>query len=720
MRYGYPFGYGSLLRSTSLSSGPSVSPDIDAEGWRATIASPTDLSFSPITVERAGFTTAGTATTITDTVLLTKRVRLPYPDQTTFTANQVALSRLIYMTDSIAGATNGSTILSPKPKMRWLMPRRTLHGNSMRVSVEAMHPDARLGQQIASARVRGVNVANPASVTPWLVIGAPSVSTICEDAHDVMAFEDNLDLTALPDGLFYLECEGRPWIGDAASVRSSEDAGLAKDFGRIYFTKDVARFAARPVAYINTAGNNTTGVFSTNPATAAANKFATLQGALENLKDEAATGGNADGCIIYFDDGTHPMVASGATLVTPQLSAAITLTRSPESTSRAAVIVEFGAAAYDPHLGINLARNGTTLSAPLTEAVMNFEDISVRRGAPGSPLSRSATSTAVVPMIYQFINVNFDDNNLSARFISTLDTRAAFFGCTITNAPLNGTAWFGGNANNFVILRGVQCADLNGSTFDGFSVAGCSFNNPGAATFQPPFVGTMISYSSFYDVKVSVLQESWDSGTVIERIGLLEVLMEYTSASTSNPLIVLAGTSGSSRGQQYHHVTLLGAEAAGRFNVAYDNQSSAPGNEQTHENVSIVGGAFGEINTKGGWFRNDPAGDDGNFAHVHGVGHEGIYALWRSVEDTVQLAYAGLNNDISTLTTNPQDPENDVFVDYQATTAPGLVYAAGAGNGDYRPAPGSPLLGKVTTRLVSGRSLDGVVRTLPAASGAYA
>jgi hypothetical protein len=510
-----------------------------------------------------------------------------------------------------------------------------------------------------------------------------------------------------------------PWTGGAASVRSSEDGDVAKDFGRIHFTKDVAKLAAPPIAYVNTAGDDGTGVWSTVPATAAANKFATVKAALEAIRDSSATDGIADGCILYFDDGTHVLGSPVATIPVPQNSGAIIFTRSPESTNREAVILQFGAAVFDPQLGINLARDGSSLTSPLTEGVLTYNDVSLDRTGT-SNMARSLAGTAAVPMLYQFVNCNYDNNAFTARFINATDVRAAFFGFNITGAA-TGNTWFGGGGNNFVIKRGVFCADMNGGGFDAFSLAGCSLSNTATPSVQDPVQGFLWSYTSILDAVNSILQENWASSTIVERIGFLNVLGEFTGTATTNPTIALANLSGSTRGMQYHHVTLTGAQNVGRFNYAYDNQNSTADNEQTHENCSIVGLVSAQINIKGDVFRSDPAGADGNFATIHGVDCEGIYSLYAANSvATEHPSYAGINNTLGTSDTLVIAPEDTIFTDYQGTTAPAGVVTAGAGGGDYTPASGSPLLNRATTRLVSSLDLAGAARSLPASSGAYA
>ena len=101
---------------------------VAADGWQATIADTPPAEYDPVgdpqtvAVTRAGFDATGSAVAVVDTLTLMKRVRQPYPNQNTLTADQVALSDFVYAGDTIGGVTNTSTRAYPQPVAMWLTP----------------------------------------------------------------------------------------------------------------------------------------------------------------------------------------------------------------------------------------------------------------------------------------------------------------------------------------------------------------------------------------------------------------------------------------------------------------------------------------------------------------------------------------------------------------------------------------------------------------------
>jgi hypothetical protein len=62
---------------------------------------------APVTlaVTRQGFDATGATASYADTLVVTKRVRQPYPNQATLTATTVSLSDYVYSTDTVVGVT---------------------------------------------------------------------------------------------------------------------------------------------------------------------------------------------------------------------------------------------------------------------------------------------------------------------------------------------------------------------------------------------------------------------------------------------------------------------------------------------------------------------------------------------------------------------------------------------------------------------------------------
>ncbi|MFN3938927.1 MAG: hypothetical protein ACK4KW_15300, partial [Gemmobacter sp.] len=104
---------------------PPVTPltAIAADGWRATWPTPpgtvTPMA-TTLAITRQGFDAVGGAAAPVDAVGVLSRMRLPYPDQSSLTADQVSLSDFVYAGDTVAGVANASTRAYPKPVALWL------------------------------------------------------------------------------------------------------------------------------------------------------------------------------------------------------------------------------------------------------------------------------------------------------------------------------------------------------------------------------------------------------------------------------------------------------------------------------------------------------------------------------------------------------------------------------------------------------------------------
>lgn len=130
---------------------------VTADGWQAAMISPADLALSPVMVSRQGFDATGAATTHSETLYTTKRVRQAYPNQAVLTTDTVALGDYVYSTDTIAGVTNSSSETSPKPIANWTMADRKVVGNSLTLSLVAFHRNARAGKPVAAVVFRATD-----------------------------------------------------------------------------------------------------------------------------------------------------------------------------------------------------------------------------------------------------------------------------------------------------------------------------------------------------------------------------------------------------------------------------------------------------------------------------------------------------------------------------------------------------------------------------------
>lgn len=680
---------------------------VQADGWQAVWPStpPTfDPNNSPVsqTFARQGFDTSGTATTVLENIIINRRVRQVFPNQTSDTAANVALADYVYSTDSAAGVTNNSTEISPKPIAAWVMRDRQLVGNTINWEIVAFHRNARSQQMVACVRVRGNDGTNQ---TAWQVVSTTVVSTYCEDANAVEVYAGTLDITALNTGLVWLEAEVMPWIGGAASVLKSEDSTVPREFSRRNFYKDMTREANPPLAYVSSSGVDATGVWSTNATTAAATPFLTVTGAMTAMNDATrgtpATGGIMDGCRIRIVNTVN--LGGGSATTRSQSVAAVIVERAP-GTARASAIVTWGAT-MRPRLGVG------TLLGGLTEGALCFFDVTLNRtGA----FNINGETTNNLQMHWH--NVALSSSSATSFSTSSGPTHLYTFGTVVTGT----CPAFQTTGTQRRLLRGLVC-NLAGVTFEAFNTIGCTITGVNGVTIQDasaPFIGysnQWLAPGSTSGVGAFVGTVSGgDLGGYAWVQNLVEVL--HTTTSTAGWRVANDGALGNITHAVNCYNTHTGYRGVSRQNQFYDEATVA----RFHKLIRDVGNVYSQMNTKGDMFQSDGT-RTGQFAYTHGVGCQGNWSQFRPSTATLgneNQTFPGIRSNMNTTSdTVRNDP---LFVNYQATDGSGGTATAGAGGGNYRLQGGSPARGIVDQALLRF-SLDGTARNATAdVPGCYA
>lgn len=651
---------------------------VAADGWQATMTTSAELSFAPVTVQRQGFDATGAAATITDTLYTTKRVRQPYPNHESLTADKVTLGEVIYSTDTIAGVTNNSAETSPKPICAWTMEGRRLVGNGIDWEIVAFHVNGRGRQFVPCVQVRATDGT---TTTARQTVSTTALSTHAEDANPIEVFKGTLDVTALATGLVTLEARVPPFIGGAASVRSTGDTAVAREFSPRYFYRDAARFASPPLAYVASTGNDTTGVWSTNAATAAGTPFLTVAGAMTAMDNATrgapATGGFMDGCRIRIVD----TVSIGSVAVTrPQNVASPVIERAP-GTARGSAIVTWRAN-FRPRLGVG------TLLGGLTEGAISFFDVTLNRTGAFTLIGESAA-----PLQCHFRNVALA--NSSATEFNNSNSVSYFYGVVNTGTPIT---WGRSTGIQKRLIRGVT-ADLANNSLESWVTIGCNITRPSGLDSEDPskgfinYINKWLNPSSTGGVGAFTGAVSGaDFGPYVQ----VQNLVETTHATPSTAGIRFANDG--ALGNLVHSVnyanTHTGYGSAGRQNQLYDESTAL----RFHKLHLDRGNIYSQMNTKGDIFQTDGTRLR-QFAYTHGIGAQGNFSMFR-VNGGVseQKTYAGPGSLINTTSdTVRQDP---LFVDYKGTGGSGGTPIAGAGGGNYVLQAGSPARGIVAVPLL--------------------
>lgn len=681
---------GVALRSqTAATPTPTPAPftAVAADGWQATVTSPSDLSLLSATASRQGFDAAGAATTYNDTYYLTKRVRDVYPNQGNLTANNQALSDYVYSTDTIAGVTNSSAETSPKPVAAWVNTYRRLVGNSIDVEVVAFHRDGRNKKSVACVVFR----ATDGTTTVTSTVTSTVVSGQSWDKCAVLVYKATIDISTLSDNTnITVNAKVYPWIGDSTSVLDSADQSAVREFSPRVYRKNTTRAAAPIYIALKSTGNDSTGVTSTTEATAVATPCLTPDGAINRARALLGTGaGSLDGLIIVMDAGTW--VRSGSP--TANTVNAEVIFQPISGVSKASCIFQFGAANtafqldYFRMKGLTVQRIGAFSNNAANGGNSVYEDCAIDfNGNTTTPIAIANTNVF-------YVGCDFGTNPALQTGSATI--HALFRGCT------------GGAANSglqceWYVAVGNQWTGMRMSTFAGRSQS-----------------GTVIAFNKHLSAGVASGAPFALSEGPIVGAAIVQNLVEYTLNSGQ------LGIGVSSDGQVantthviMHHNTFVGAFLGGRCNLFYDETT---GTARTHKLQSCKGNIHVQINTKSDVFKTDGT-RTGNWAYEHGVGCDGEFSQYidassGGIGSAFAQEYPGLHASIGTSSTVRNDP---LFTTYAGATWNGTSYTAGAGGGTYTLQGGSPCAARLPVPLLS-HDLAGTAR--PAAndaSGAYA
>ncbi len=657
----------------------------NSDGFRATYTSPPtfapDVTPEYFTVTRQGYV-GNVATPISEDLIVTKRTRLPYPNHATLTTDQVSLSDYLYSTDSVLGAANNSALVSPKPIANWALRERTVIGNTLVAEVVAAHRNGRAGEEVAAVEFS----VSDGTTTLTQVVTSSVVSAQPGDMFAVIVYRCSIDVSSLINpATLTLNAKVYPHIGGPASVLDSAAQSARREFSPRYYRRDTTLFANPVLVYVSTTGNDTTGVVSTNAATASATPCATIGGALNRLH---VVNGRLDGAVVRLMAGTHTLNSTGVTVTRTQDYAELTITRDPTAL-QSAVILQYGSVAFRPRLG---AAGG----------YLRITDVTFNRTG-----TTQMTGESVSQLHVNFDSMPFNNGSVAAAITGSADW--AFDNLVMTNVT---SSALGASARELRRMRGCDVAVTPGGC-DGWLVLGCFFRNGctlayGARTPTGSFVG----FSRFNNPDPS--NGAYSLGVACLGAACIQNIFEWWSATGGPSMRVSADNAvNSTEHTVQHHNTYAGFYLNGRHNSFYDDGATP----RTNILQSLVGNLNVALNTKGDVFQLDGA-RLGNWGYLYGVGCRGEYSQFTDANNgglgtSFAQNYPGPRAKIGTSSTIRQDP---LFVSPAATTS---GPTAGAGNGNYALQSGSPAKAMVPNTPLK-YDITGALRNLAFSSaGAY-
>ncbi len=677
---------------------------------------------------------------------------------------RIALSEFIYAGDTslqltalagwhsgapaqVLSVSNGSTLAAPIPIFRWIdVPYQRNTNGQIRLSlmVFSHHPQALAPVAAVKFTVTdGTNVK-----TGWTT----SLSTSTRHGDATRCYEMVIDVTGAPAlgaGLLRCDAEVYPWLGamrptDTAGTKSMTALGT-EAFKTAAASPFVVAYDPAGTRYggfvaIDPAGSSSAAavtVASSWAAAKAGTRAATLAvavqaGYLANRSLTAANGQPAkarsiDGMSFGFIAGTH--TAPGNTSITSGITADEcwpNLIGDPDDADpRANCILQTGASAISPRISrwriadMTLAIGGTALvlSAPTYWWYDNAEI----RGKAGSESATtgitSVTPAAGYASLYATRSRLWRYGQAAGWKYNGAGTRPALIrGCETSRrmeAPcIVSNRWIEHLDTSITTATADQCTSAwnNGAVLtdlgaaEDFIVAGNDLRASNLKVWAVAQASAAVAGTTLTSVRRNVF-----AGNLVERKTAVTgfnfwAAGENETLEMSYSIIEGNTTVGDRNNFGYNdpNVATL-ADTNSKNNLAYGNRQA----NNAHDWAPLKTDDFNDPESS--LLRGNTHGYRpqciGTWSVLYGVGFDGNYDAGRHPGATnFRFEYFGTNS-VQTQGGNP------------GYTADYSVYGSGAGQGNYKPLPGSPLLAR--GRSANGdRDFFGAVRSVPFAAGA--
>lgn len=771
----------SPVRAAVIGDGSAPAPapvlaSIDSVGFSAQWIG-TPPTFEPDTapvaqaVTRAGFTTAGAATTYADSIVITSRMRTPLavdsaPDPTPLPLepNRVSLSSYVYSDDTVAGVTNNSAWRSPKPIAAHAIGHRDLFQQTLAHEVVIAHRNARSGRQFACAII---TVTDSLGATRTQTVATQIVSNRAGDqaALEVARFSVDTGNPAsggLANGWVKYDVKVFPWYGIGTgsyatnSILDSAESALNNQtvapFGIPRFTTRYAekRFNGWPICYVNDLGSASTSTagwtLDGSTESNSALHFTTLRVACDAFYNAANTGvtGGTDlvgeiRLVPHSTGGTYSLIGPTASPARSGGTGALIVTKDPRVADRVPKL-----AINAPNMSMGNPATGRTAAAALI-----IRALTVVRSGTGT-----ITTTTGNRLEVWFDNIDLDIGN-NGNSGTTVNNSATMLATGVTSGYVTGMR---------VINSSVAGSPLDRTVLNTVSTAlhcwalirGVEIDNARAGT--PATSGTsgyclMASkINGLYNLLFGNYNITDVSGTVIKanlftnvQVGLIDPSLPYLdltgSAGTNKATGVLISQSlfevltqdgasfrisADAEANDTEHVIVEGLVVPTSWSNRRANMFYTDGTTpRTHSLNAIRGCYFGQFNLKSDL--DAGAGRIGNWSLLYGtdcfgnvtafsdaIGPNGNQLDRGFFEFSQQ--YLGLGSSRGTQNQNLPDAG---FTDYEAIRRIAGVTSSGTGNGTYTLTPGSMLRSRVALPY-RGVDIAGAAVPVPDNTGLYA
>lgn len=640
-------GISSLVVADSTAIDPVSSVGASGSGWVAIVTLkgltslvgtvvPTQLTLS---VTDPGYDTSGAVTSVARTITGVAHLRRQYPngnskmistDGTDLTI-YVTLDDWIYSGTSIVSASIGgtfypscvasaspvklnlSTLAYPKAIFGWTSQQQQVAtASTYAVEGVAFHRHARNGQQVACIKY---SVSDGTNTSAEVVVGATTTSTVITKVNPPEVWAGSVDMsTMIQAALCNVNAKVYPWIGDSTAVLNIATGGVAwptvVPCTLLRVVCDRTGGYGGAYAYVKVGAS--AGTVSATAATAAADPYPTIHGALSALKtwNNANRGHNdiGGGTIRFMDtagaDTTHNI--SVAAVDSPGIGCC-TLEKDPASS----VVITITPSASLKQMPANIKWRNVTLKTAVV--AYNFAGYNHARE------------------IITFDNVIFD-NSAAQTFLTYYDS-PYIYNCTTVGTNLdmlnNGTA-----AKACPMLAGTDSSASSGWFGSGTTPLMMVGNRNCTPSIQAPvaadgFDGMIIHNNTFSGgMSLTLNQTSAPKSLSAYGVAVVQNLLETTLTRSSISFNAFADSDISTILNYIDmHNTTVGARCSRMYNDVAATRTAPNGMQKIGTSRFSI---YDNYNIKTDTF-NTGVGGTGNWSYTYSVGNVGNVSLFGDV-----------------------------------------------------------------------------------------
>lgn len=597
-------GINNYVPTGASAVGPAPITQIYADGKRALYGSlpprtylttQDGTSTDPFLMSQQGFDTNGDVTFWPAQNFVTKRLRDGFSPTGNYidgdngnagfvySTDDVMLASTVFRNDTITAipvVTNNSTVIVPPPLCWFTSVDQVIIGDSVTVDVVAMHPFPNPVSGNPVACVEFIWSDDNFVTTRTLKVSTMTQSDYAGQERAFPLYRGVLNTAGMDAGVngkIKVNAKVYPWIGGdsaangggissiADSATNTTDRGV---FRQQIYEKNNTRAATPFLAVVNPgaafgafgAGNDGTGVTSVDPAVARATPFATIEGAMVRL---AANHTNMGGCeILLAADVTVTTPLTNTTTSRPMTIAGPVIRPDPTINRANARITNFSG-------GSRVGQTGLDADSP--SAVIHFRGLDITIVGQISSFAPSGLFCV------------WDDCTIDHGARTT-----SMYASSARGGLYRGSRKLNGSGSAYTGSSGHGCYNV-GSVFNPLT-AGCALSNrinigntinrQASANFANGVSdGQMHYYSKWVRDLSGATILSTNGENIVRGIGVVSCELERFQYLASNPNILMSADApavGNVGNLFILNSAIIGTDASGRGNIAYDENAATP------------------------------------------------------------------------------------------------------------------------------------------------